>query len=226
VTTEAFRKKRELMVENHLIPRGIRDERVLDAMRRVPRHLFVDADLVSDAYKDTPLPLSDGQTISQPYIVALMTELLELKGAEKVLEIGTGSGYQGAVLAELSKEVYSVERIESLAERARAGYHKLSYHNIHVKVGDGSLGWPEKAPFDRIIVTAATPAIPEPLLQQLADGGILVIPVGSRFSQQILKVRKISGGIKSEYHIPCVFVPLIGKYGWEGKADGDASRPE
>jgi protein-L-isoaspartate(D-aspartate) O-methyltransferase len=211
------------MVDNQLIPRGIRDERVLEAMRRVPRHLFVDDSLVSDAYHDTALPLSDGQTISQPYIVAVMTELLELKGAERVLEIGTGSGYQGAVLAELSNEVYSVERIESLAEKAKARYDKLSCRNIHVKVGDGSLGWPEKAPFDRIIVTAATPAIPEPLLQQLADGGILVIPVGGRFSQQLLKVRKISGGTKSEYHIPCVFVPLIGKYGWERNGHGNAS---
>jgi len=203
------------MVNTQLIPRGIRASSVLDAMRRVPRHLFVDASIQHSAYDDMALPIGEGQTISQPYMVAVMTELLDLRGTEKVLEIGTGSGYQAAILAELAKEVYTIERIASLAERASQKFKSLSYTNINVKTGDGTLGWPEASPFDRIIITAASPKIPEPLIGQLAIDGILIIPVGSRFSQQLLRVKKTKDGLTEEYHTPCVFVPLIGEYGWK-----------
>jgi protein-L-isoaspartate(D-aspartate) O-methyltransferase len=209
-----FSELRDLMVKTQLIPRGIKDERMLAAMKKVPRHLFVDEPMQHRAYDDSALPIGEGQTISQPYMVAVMTEFLELKGTEKVLEIGTGSGYQAAVLAELAKEVYTVERITVLAKRAEGRYRELGYTNIRVKVADGTLGWPDAAPFDRIIITAGTPKVPEPLLQQLADQGILIAPVGDRFSQQIIKVRKIGDKVAEEYHTPCVFVPLIGEYGW------------
>ncbi len=198
-----------------MVPRGISDERVLDAMRRVPRHLFVEALIRHSAYDDMALPIGEGQTISQPYMVAIMTELLELRGSEKVLEVGTGSGYQAAILAELAREVYSIERIVALTERAKEALTSLEYENVHLKSGDGTLGWPEEAPFDRIIITAASPEIPEPLLEQLALNGILLAPVGSRFSQQLLKIIKTEEGIKEEYHTPCVFVPLIGEHGWK-----------
>ena len=210
-----FRELRDLMVKTQLVPRGIKDERMLAAMKKVPRHLFVDEAMQHRAYDDSALPIGEGQTISQPYMVAVMTELLALHGTEKVLEIGTGSGYQAAVLAELVKEVYTVERITVLAKRAEGRYRELGYDNIHVKVADGTLGWPEASPFDRIIITAGTPKVPEPLLQQLADQGMLIAPVGDRFSQQIIKVRKIGEKVVEEYHTPCVFVPLIGEYGWK-----------
>lgn len=210
-----YKDLRELMVRTQLIPRGIRDKRVLDAMERVPRHLFVDRSTISDAYSDMALPIGEGQTISQPYMVAVMTELLELKGSEKVLEIGTGSGYQAAVLAELSRDVYTIERVEALGELAKKRFHDLSYTNIHSMVGDGTLGWPEEAPFDRIIITAGAPDIPEPLISQLAEGGIIVSPVGGLYSQQLLKTRKSNGNLTNEYHTLCVFVPLIGQYGWK-----------
>ncbi|MBI5848142.1 MAG: protein-L-isoaspartate(D-aspartate) O-methyltransferase [Nitrospirae bacterium] len=210
-----YQKLRDQMIENQLIPRGIKDPRVLDAMRRAPRHIFAGGQNLAGSYDDMALPIGEGQTISQPYMVAVMTELLALTGQEKVLEIGTGSGYQGAVLAELAKEVYTIERIGVLADRAKAEYHTLGYDNIHVRTGDGTLGWPEESPFDRIIITAASPHIPEPLMEQLALNGILVIPVGSRYSQQLLKITKTEQGLKEEYHTPCVFVPLIGKFGWE-----------
>jgi protein-L-isoaspartate(D-aspartate) O-methyltransferase len=206
---------REMMVDSQLIPRGIRDPRVLDAMRRVPRHLFVDKWIRDNAYDDMALPIGEGQTISQPYMVAIMTEVLELAGDEKVLEIGTGSGYQAAILAELAKEVYTIERIAFLMEKAKERFVALGYGNIHLKTGDGTLGWPEEAPFDRITITAASPKIPEPLMDQLAMDGILVVPVGSRHSQQLLKIRKTKQGITEEYHTPCVFVPLIGEHGWQ-----------
>lgn len=209
-----YQKLRDLMVESQLIPRGIKDPRVLDAMRHIPRHIFAGGHNLAAAYDDMALPIGEGQTISQPYMVAIMTELLELNGTEKVLEIGTGSGYQGAVLAKLAKEVYTIERIAALAERAQASYRILAYDNVHVKTGDGTLGWPEAAPFDRMIITAASPQIPDPLTEQLAMGGILVIPVGSRFSQTLLKIRKTESGLIEEQHTPCVFVPLIGRYGW------------
>lgn len=210
-----YQKLRKHMVETQLIPRGIKDPRVLDAMSRIPRHIFAGGHNLANAYDDMALPIGEGQTISQPYMVAIMTELLELKGSEKVLEIGTGSGYQGAVLAELAKEIYTVERIGILADRAAAEYRISGYDNIHVRTGDGTLGWPEEAPFDRLIITAASPLIPEPLMEQLAMNGILVIPVGTRHSQQLLKIMKTGQGLREEYHTPCVFVPLIGKYGWE-----------
>jgi len=209
-----FKELREQMVRTQLIPRGIKDIRVLDAMRRVPRHLFIGSQNEESAYNDMALSIGMGQTISQPYMVAIMTELLELKGDEKVLEIGTGSGYQAAILAELSREVYTIERISALAENAREKFHSLNYSNIHVRTGDGTLGWPEDAPFDRIMITAASPKIPDPLIEQLAIDGLLVIPVGSRFSQQLLKIKKTKEKLIEEYHTPCVFVPLIGEHGW------------
>lgn len=204
------------MVKTQLVPRGIKDERVLNAMNEVPRHLFVDASRYEQAYDDSALSIGEGQTISQPYMVAVMTELLELKGDEKVLEIGTGSGYQAAVLSELAKEVYTIERVATLAQRAEETFHSLGYDNIHIKVGDGTLGWQEEAPFDRVIITAGTPKPPDPLIEQLSDNGILVAPVGDRFSQQLIKLRKRRDKTLGEYHTPCVFVPLIGKYGWQG----------
>jgi protein-L-isoaspartate(D-aspartate) O-methyltransferase len=212
-----FEELRDFMVRTQLIPREIKDERLLRVMRKVPRHLFVDESIQHKAYEDMALPIGEGQTISQPYMVAIMTELLELKGNEKVLEVGTGSGYQAAILAELSKEVYSVERFEALAQRAQEKFRSLGYVNIYVRVGDGTLGWPEEAPFDRIIVTAGTPRIPEPFIQQLSQGGIIVAPVGERFAQQILKVKKSEGKLSKGYYTPCVFVPLVGRYGWDGE---------
>jgi protein-L-isoaspartate(D-aspartate) O-methyltransferase len=212
-----FRQLRENMVRTQLIPRGIRDERVLDAMRRVPRHLFVGEALRDRAYDDMALSIGEGQTISQPYMVAVMTELLELKGDEKVLEVGTGSGYQAAILAELARTVYTIERIAALAERARDKFRSAGYTNIFVTVGDGTMGYPEQSPFDRIIITAGTPKIPDPLIEQLSDGGIAVGPIGDRFSQQLIKVRKSHGKISEEFSTPCVFVPLIGAYGWKSE---------
>lgn len=210
-----YREQRELMVKTQLITRGIKDQRVLDVMRRVPRHLFIDSSTAVSAYTDMALPIGEGQTISQPYMVAAMTELLELNGTEKVLEIGTGSGYQAAVLAELSREVFTVERLAPLAEKAEKRFQDLSYLNIHIRTTDGTLGWPEEAPFDRIIATAGSPEIPVPLTEQLAEGGILVIPVGDLYSQQILKYRKTGKTPVIEYHTPCAFVPLIGEHGWK-----------
>jgi len=212
-----FSELRDFMVRTQLIPRGIKDERVLAAMRKVPRHLFIDESMQHRAYDDMALSIGEGQTISQPYMVAVMTELLELKGIEKVLEIGTGSGYQGAILAELSREVFTIDRIAVLVTRAEENFHLLDYKNIHVKVGDGTLGLPEQAPFNRIMITAGTPKIPDPLIEQLSEEGILIAPVGDRFSQQLLKIRKSGGSLSEERHTPCVFVPLIGEYGWKGE---------
>jgi len=210
-----FEELRDFMVKTQLIPRGIHDEGVLRAMRKVPRHFFVDESVKYEAYDDMALSIGEGQTISQPYMVAVMTELLELKGAEKVLEVGTGSGYQAAILAELSKEVYTIERFERLAKEAEEKLRALRYDNIYVKTDDGTLGWPEEAPFDRIIITAGTPKVPDPLIQQLSQGGIIIAPVGERFSQQLVRVRKSAQGLLEEYHTMCVFVPLVGKYGWD-----------
>ena len=218
-----FKQLRENMVKTQLIPRGIKDERVLEAMRKVSRHLFVGEAMQDRAYDDMALSIGEGQTISQPYMVAVMTELLELKGNEKVLEVGTGSGYQAAILAELAKKVYTIERIDSLAAKAEEKFRSLRYENIFVKVGDGTMGYAEQAPFDRIIITAGTPKIPDPLIDQLAEGGIALGPVGDRFSQQLVKVRKLHGKTSREFSTPCVFVPLIGAYGWKGEdldADG------
>ncbi len=212
-----FQELRDLMVDSQLIPRGINDNRVLAAMRRVPRHLFIDEPQWYRAYEDMALPVGEGQTISQPYMVAIMTQLLGLSGKENVLEIGTGSGYQAAVLAELSNQVYTIERIQSLSDHAREVIRTLGYENIHLRVGDGTLGWPESAPFDRILITAGAPEMPLPLIEQLSEGGIIVAPVGDRFSQQLLKMTKRKGELSKEYLTPCVFVPLVGKYGWRGE---------
>lgn len=209
-----FENLRNLMVDTQLIPRGIKDKRVLMAMRKVPRHLFLDESQWIRAYDDMALPIGEGQTISQPYMVAIMTELLELKGDEKVLEIGTGSGYQAAILSELSRHVYTIERVQSLSDRASKVLRSLGYDNVYLRVGDGTLGWPEEAPFDRIIITAACPEIPPPLIDQLNEKGIIIAPVGERFSQVLLKARKEKDKLIEDYHTPCIFVPLIGKYGW------------
>jgi len=206
---------REKMVEAQLLSRGIKDERVLEVFRKVPRHQFIPKELINSAYVDSPLPIGEGQTISQPYMVALMTECLCLKGGEKVLEIGTGSGYQAAILAELVKEVYSIERIESLAIKAKERLESLGYKNIKIKVDDGTLGWPEFSPYEGIIVTAAAPQIPPPLLEQLRDRGLLVIPLNGRSSQILTVIEKSKDEFKSKEVCGCVFVPMIGKYGWK-----------
>jgi len=216
---EDFKKLRDLMVGTQLIPRGIKDERVLSAMRKAPRHIFVDDYMQHKAYDDMALPIGDEQTISQPYMVAVMTELLELKGNEKVLEIGTGSGYQAAILAELSREVFTIERKALLAKKAEERFQALGYINVHVITGDGTLGLPEESPFDRILITAGSPGIPAPLMEQLADGGVIIAPVGIRFSQQLLIVKKSKEGVSEQTHVPCVFVPLIGKHGWPEDED-------
>ncbi len=203
------------MVNHQLIPRGIKDERVIDAMSKVPRHLFVPEKVRDRAYDDCALPIGFGQTISQPYMVAVMTELLELKGTEKVLEIGTGSGYQAAVLGELAGKVYSIERIPELTAFARANLDTTGYKNVELKTFDGSVGWTDEAPFDRIIVTAATPEFPQPLIDQMSDDSIGIAPVGTRFSQMLLRIRKDKDKLTESRFTPCVFVPLLGKYGWE-----------
>jgi len=202
------------MVVEQLLPRGITDPRVIAAMRKVPRHEFMPEALRLQAYGDHAMPIGEGQTISQPYIVALMTELLGLTGTERVLEIGTGSGYQAAVLAELCQKVYTVERVKALADKARLSLDRLGYRSVAMKVFDGTYGWKDMAPFDAIIVTAAAPAIPQPLMEQLKEGGVLVVPVGERFSQELVKVVKTASGIRTERSVPCVFVPLIGNHGW------------
>ena len=209
-----FTKERLAMVAEQLRRRGIRDERVLAAMAKVPRHLFVPSGSQSEAYEDRPLPIGDGQTISQPYMVAIMTQSLNLTGGEKVLEIGTGSGYQTAVLAELAREVFTVERLFALYQKAEIRLRNLGYENIHCRLGDGSIGWPEKAPFDGLLVTAGAPEVPEALKSQLAEGGRLVIPVGSRYSQSLLKIERVGGRFETEDITGCVFVPLVGEGGW------------
>lgn len=202
------------MVESQLRGRGIKDERVLGAMETVPRHLFAGPDMEDRAYDDCALPIGEGQTISQPYMVALMTELLELKGDEKVLEIGTGSGYQAAVLSLLASEVYSVERIDSLAVKAQKLLVDQMYGNVTVVISDGTVGLPEHAPYDGIIVTAGAPEVPSQYVEQLKINGRLVIPVGSRYSQVLYLIRKTLQGIERHVSTGCVFVPLIGKDGW------------
>lgn len=206
----------ERMVDTQLVTRGIADERVLDAMRRVPRHLFVGPGMEQSAYGDHALPIGEGQTISQPYMVALMTEALRLTGDERVLEIGTGSGYQAAILARLAAQVFSVERVRSLAERARETLEQLGVSNVVIMVGDGTVGWSEFAPFDRIIVTAGAPEIPASVLEQLGDPGIMVIPVGTQGMQQLRVVERRDGAATSHDAGGCVFVPLVGKEGWGG----------
>jgi len=212
---DAYETARARMVEEQLVQRGITDERVLSAMRRVPRHLFVEVPLRERAHGDHPLPIGEEQTISQPYIVGLMSQLLELRGQEKVLEVGTGSGYQTAVLAELARRVCSIERLPRLAERARALVEHLGYDNVWVRVGSGTLGWPDEAPFDRILVTAGGPSIPPPLFQQLGEGGRMVVPVGDVANQTLTVVEKVRGEMKTRSCGDCKFVKLVGKYAWD-----------
>jgi len=214
-----YKRLREEMVRTQLAPRGIRDKKVLDVFLRVEREKFVPPSSRKDAYKDFPLSIGEGQTISQPYMVALMTECLELSGKEKVLEIGTGSGYQTAILSLLSKEVYSVERIPSLAERAKKTLKELGYNNVKIFIRDGTLGLKEYSPYDRILVTAGAKDVPPPLIEQLGEGGIMVIPVGDIYCQDLMVIRKRKGKVYSKKVEKCVFVPLIGKYGWEERSE-------
>jgi protein-L-isoaspartate(D-aspartate) O-methyltransferase len=207
---------RHKMIEEQIKRRGVKDPATLKAMNLVPRHEFVPSLLKDSAYDDTPLPIGLGQTISQPYIVALMTQSAELKPEESVLEIGTGSGYAAAVLSRIVNQVFTVERIEDLTKRAKSRYQELGYHNIEVKSGDGTLGWKEKGPFDAIIVTAGAPIIPKSLVEQLKPGGRLIIPVGDTFSQKLLRIRKGKDGKITEETVEYVrFVPLIGEEGWK-----------
>lgn len=210
-----YEKERLRMVDEQIVGRGVKDDRVLAAMRKVPRHEFLHEAIRGMAYADIALPIGEGQTMSQPYMVALMTELLGLTGTERVLEIGTGSGYQAAVLAELCAKVYTVERIKTIAEKARAALDRLGYKSVAIKVYDGTYGWKEMAPFDAIMVTAGSPGIPAPLVEQLRIGGRMVIPVGERYGQELVKVVKTAEGVITERSIPCVFVPLIGNHGWK-----------
>ncbi|MDD5772753.1 MAG: protein-L-isoaspartate(D-aspartate) O-methyltransferase [bacterium] len=217
LTRDDFALNRRFMVETQIKPRGISDKRILEVMEEIPRHLFVDKKYWPSAYADHPLPIGEEQTISQPYIVALMTEKLDLSGREKVLEIGTGSGYQTAILSKLAKEVYTVERFGGLALNAKTVHAKLGLENIFYKTGDGSLGWAEFAPFDRIIITAASPDAPVGLFNQLGENGCMLVPVGARFSQVLTRITKDSKGQMIQEGIcGCVFVPLIGDNGWKG----------
>lgn len=213
--TSDFEKARQRMVNEQLIPRGINDPKILKAMEEVPRHLFIEDALWGQAYGDFPLPIGSGQTISQPYIVALMTQALRLKGHETVLEIGTGSGYQAAVLSRICKKVYTIERLNSLLVKARKVFDRLHYLNILSKLDDGTVGWPENSPFDAIIVTAAGPKIPEPLLEQLADPGVLVIPVGGRSFQELQVINKKNGEYLTKNIESVRFVSLVGTHGWQ-----------
>lgn len=215
---DRYRKQRVRMVEGQIKSRGINDPRVLAAMGTVPRHLFVDEGLINQAYSDNPLPIGEHQTISQPYIVALMTQSLELQGKERVLEIGTGSGYQTVILAQLADRVFSIERIAALATRARKLLDQLNYYNVAIRVGDGSYGWKDESPFDAIITTAAAPGVPRYLLEQLVVGGRLVIPVGGRDVQTLYKLTRLSedvNDIKKEDLGGVRFVSLIGESGWK-----------
>ena len=211
--TDEYYRQRKLMVEYQLVARGIKDSLVLAAMEKVERHKFVQNEYLSYAYEDQPIPIGEGQTISQPYIVAYMTEVLELDSTKKVLEIGTGSGYQAAVIAEICKEVYSVELIESLSSHAKEVVEKLGYRNIFFKVGDGYKGWEEHSPFDAIIVTCSPSKIPEPLTKQLAENGKLVIPVGTDYIQELVLVEKKNGELTQQKVLPVRFVPMLNQDG-------------
>lgn len=213
--TDPYQPLRLKMVKDQIERRGIRTPTVLASFKEIPRHLFVPEDLAPYAYQDGPLPIGEGQTISQPYIVALMTEAAEIKPQDKILEIGTGSGYQAAILSKIGKEVYTIERIDALAKEAQKRLAALEIQNVTLRVGDGSLGWQEKGPFDVILVTAGAPIVPDSLIEQLADEGRLIIPVGDAMYQQLLRVRKHQGGSLTQEILESVrFVPLIGKEGW------------
>lgn len=210
-----LRRNRERMVQEQIEARGITDQRVLAAMRQVPRHLFVDEALQVQAYGDHPVPIGLGQTLSQPYIVALMSSLLVVRPQMRILEIGTGSGYQAAILAAMGADVFSVERVKQLHDTARSRLSRMKFHNVWLKLDDGTLGWPEQGAFDRIIVTAGGPKVPEPLLEQLADPGIMVIPVGeAKREQRLLRIFKKEGRIHQEDQGAVAFVDLVGSLGW------------
>ena len=210
-----YRVARKRMVEEQLLPGGVRDPKVLKVMGTLPRHLFVEKGMQDQSYMDRPMTIGQGQTISQPLIVGIMTQALELKGSEKVLEIGTGCGYQTAILSKLAKKVFTIERIQSLSLRARKQLYRMSANNVEFRMGDGTLGWPEEAPFDAIIVTASGPEIPVALKTQLTDGGRMVIPVGSEESQKLCLVRRTGDEWTTEVLSGCRFVKLIGKEGWK-----------
>jgi protein-L-isoaspartate(D-aspartate) O-methyltransferase len=218
--TADFAQLRRSMVDEQIRERGIGSPRLLEAMLAVPRHEFVPAEHISGAYADQPLPIDEGQTISQPFMVAAMTDALELIGSERVLEVGTGSGYQAALLSLLAAEVHTVETHASLAVAARRRLARLGYSNVHVYISDGTLGLPAAAPFDAIVVTAAAPRVPPPLIEQLAEGGRLVIPVGQADQQELLQVRKSGGKTTSRVLHYCRFVPLVGRYGWRNQLQG------
>jgi protein-L-isoaspartate(D-aspartate) O-methyltransferase len=202
------------MIEEQLLERGIKDLALMEVMSRVPRHLFVDSSLQQRAYGDCPLPIGENQTISQPYIVASMTEALQLKGEERVLEVGTGSGYQTAILAEMASQVFTIERIRPIVQKTKVLLNSLMYENIIFKVFDGTYGWRDQSPFDAILISAATPSIPTALIEQLADKGRLVAPVGGRESQKLTVLNKVGNRLVSREKESCKFVPLIGKFAW------------
>jgi protein-L-isoaspartate(D-aspartate) O-methyltransferase len=205
------------MVREQIMGRGIQDRRVIETLLKIPRHLFVPEALVGQAYADSALPIGEKQTITQPFMVAFMSQALNLKGRERVLEIGTGSGYQAAVLSCLAGRVYSVERIRSLLERARKALDRIHCRNVLTRLFDGSYGWKEEGPFDAILVTAGAPAVPQVLIEQLKPGGLLVIPVGARKEQKLLRLRRSAGGVMQEVLTDCHFVDLVGEHGWEKK---------
>ncbi len=213
--TDPYRFERERMVNTQLKKRGIHDSRVLEAFKKVPRHHFIPKNLADQAYADGPLPIGKSQTISQPYMVAIMTQSAEIVPGNRVLEIGSGSGYQCAILAEIGAEVYTIERVPALCEQAGETLRRLNYPNIHSRAGNGTLGWEEEAPFDAILITAGAPEIPQPLLEQLAIGGRLVIPLEEDYSQVLYIVRRSKEGFHRERGERCTFVPLIGKHGWK-----------
>jgi len=213
--TEDLAQARERMIVEQLERRGIKDQRVLDAMRATPRDRFIAPEFADHAYDDGPLPIGSSQTISQPYMVALMSEVADLTGAEKVLEIGTGSGYQAAILARLAREAYTVEFLPALSNRARSILESMGLDNVFLRCGDGSEGWPEEAPFDVIMVTAAMPEVPRPLLSQLAGGGRLIAPIGEDELQTLVRIRRVNGSWQDEYFGECRFVKAVGKCGFK-----------
>lgn len=211
---DPFEALRRRMVDEQLAGQGIRDGRVLEAFRKVPRHVFVPESEAAQAYENHPVPIGQGQTISQPYMVAVMTQALALQGGERVLEIGSGSGYQTAILKAVGGDVYTVERLPELSERARRNVERAGYFGVHYRTGDGTRGWPEEAPFDRVVVTAGAPSLPLSLVEQLRDGGSMVIPVGGEEEQELLLVRREQGRVSRERICTCVFVKLWGEEGW------------